>query len=114
MSPRQDTFDEAMFEIYRRAKSEAGYTASVFFNMVMKQGGLATAKFLINSKDASVGYTRLYERGRLDLTVEATILDNEKWHGLFTPDELERAAKRLQSYGYHPRSNPVSLKRSKS
>jgi hypothetical protein len=106
MAQTQNAFDEAMFEIYRRAKSEAGYTASVFFNMVMKQGGLATAKFLVNSKDVSVGYSRLYERGRLDLTVEATILENEKWHSLFTSEELERAAKRLQSYGYGTQRQP--------
>ncbi len=100
MTTNKNAFDEAMFEIYRRAKSEAGYTASVFLNMLMKDGGLATAKFLINSRDVSTGYTSLYERGRLDLTVEATILGNEKWHSLFTADELQRAAKRLRSYGY--------------
>ncbi len=38
--------------------------------------------------------------GRLGLTVEATILDNEKWHNLFTLDEVQGAARRLQSYGY--------------
>lgn len=110
MLQNQNAFDEAMFEIYRRAKSEARCSASVFLNMVVRQGGLATAKFLINSKQVSVGYTRLYERGRLDLTLEATILDNEKWHSHFTSDELDRAAKRLQSYGYRPRSNPISAK----
>lgn len=104
MWQQERAFDEAMFEIYRRAKSEAGYTASVFLHMLMKQGGLATAKSLINSRDVSTGYTSLYERGRLDLTVEATILDNEKWHSLFTAGELQRAAKRLQSYGYQSRS----------
>lgn len=100
----KNAFDVAMFDIYRRAKSEAGYTASVFFNMLMQNGGLATAKFLVNSRDVSTGYTSLYERGRLDLTAEATILDNEKWHSLFTAEELQRAAKRLQSYGYPSRS----------
>jgi len=103
MSMNKNAFDEAMFEIYRRAKSEAGYTASVFLNRLMKNGGLATAKFLINSLAVSAGYTSPYERGRLDLTAEATILDNDKWHGLFTSDELERAARRLQDDGYCPK-----------
>jgi hypothetical protein len=35
----------------------------------VSRGGLATAKYLINSPTPSVGYTHLYERARLDLTV---------------------------------------------
>jgi hypothetical protein len=42
-------FDAAMFEIYRRAKLEAGYKATIFLRMVRDRGGLATAKYLINS-----------------------------------------------------------------
>jgi len=42
-------FDAAMFDIYRRAKSEAGYNARIFVGMIADRGGLATAKYLINS-----------------------------------------------------------------
>ena len=42
-------FDGAMFEIYRRAKSEAGYNATVFLKMLSDRGWLDTAKYLINS-----------------------------------------------------------------
>ena len=81
-------FDAAMFEIYRRAKLEAGYNATIFLRMLSDRGGLATAKYLINSPIPSDGYTHLYERARLDLTVEAMVVENTRWHELFTREEL--------------------------
>ena len=97
-------FDGAMFEIYNRAKSEAGYNATIFLRMLGDRGGLATAKYLINSPKPSDGYTQLYERGRLDLTVEAMVVESRKWHTLFTNEELEKARVRLAQYGYNPKS----------
>lgn len=95
-----EPFDEAMFRIYEAAKSEAGYTASAFLGMLGRLGGVLTAKQLINGTKPSDGYTALYERGRLDLTVEALVVGNEKWHALFSAEELARARKRLREYGY--------------
>lgn len=94
------TFDQAMFYIYRRAKDEAGYSATLFLGMLSDRGGLATAKTLINSPKPSDGYTALYERQRLDLTVEAMVLKTLTWHELFTGEELARARHRLRQYGY--------------
>jgi|SRR3990170_3965195 len=98
-------FDEAMFDIYRRAKSEARYNATIFLKMLTDNGGVPTAKYLINTPKPSEGYTHLYERGRLDLTVEATVVENPKWHELFTSDELTRAHTRLEKYGYAPKAS---------
>jgi hypothetical protein len=98
-------FDQAMLTIYQRAKSEAKYTASIFFGMLSERGGLATAKYLINSAAPSEGYTRLYELGRLDLTVEAVVTEEPRWHSLFTTKELARVRKRLADYGYTPKAS---------
>lgn len=95
-------FDQAMFTIYRRAKDEANYSANIFLGMLSDKGGLSTAKSLINAANPSDGYTALYERGRLDLTVEAEIIENAKWHSLFTQEELSKALKRLLAYNYQP------------
>jgi hypothetical protein len=89
-----------MLDIYKRARAEVNYTPSVFHKMLGEIGGVRTAKQLINSAKPSDGYTRLYEAGRLDLTVEAVVIDNTKWHTLFEPEELDRARKRLRDYGY--------------
>ena len=53
----------------------------------------------------SPGYTELWKRHRLDLTVEALVVDDLRWHLLFTPDEIERAKSRLREYGYGGRTN---------
>lgn len=103
MKKIEQQFDQAMFEIYRRAKEEAGYNATLFLQMISDQKGLRTAKTLINAAKPSDGYTALYLKGRLDLTVEAVVVENECWHSLFLDIEIERARKRLRDYRYEPR-----------
>ncbi|MWV29152.1 hypothetical protein [Aurantiacibacter rhizosphaerae] len=93
-------FTAALMEAYLRAKSEAGYHATVFFRMLNDYGGLETARRLISAPKESEGYTALWELGRLDLTVEAVVWDNAKWHSLFTEEEMARARKRLSDYRY--------------
>lgn len=104
MSKLESEFNEAMFSIYRQAKEEAKYNATVFLGMLSDRGGLPTAKYLVNASKPSDGYTNLYERGRLDLTVEAMIVENPRWHSLFTSEELAKAHKRLKDYHYVPKS----------
>ena len=93
-------FEAAMFDVYRRAKAEAGYNATIFLQMLTEKGGLMTARQLINATRPSDGYTHLFERGRLDLTVEALVVGQAQWRGLFSDAELERAQRRLGQYGY--------------
>ena len=102
MDRLEEQFTEAMFQIYRRAKSEASYNAKMFLQMISRQGGLRTAKTLINSAKPSNGYTALFELGRLDLTVEALVVEDVRWRSLFTQEELARAHRRLQDYEYQP------------
>jgi len=92
-------FHEAMLNIYRRAKAEAHYTAARFLGMVVEMGGLPTARYLLHAEKVSDGYTALWERGRLDPTVEAMILD-AKWRPLLTDDDRAIAVARPQQYGY--------------
>lgn len=100
MKELEEKFEQAMFDIYRRAKSEAKYNATIFLQMVTDRGGIETARYLINQPKPSDGYTRLYERGRLDLTVEAMVVEGLRWRPLFQAEEIERATKRLRDYGY--------------
>jgi hypothetical protein len=105
MERLSEQFNIAMFGIYRRAKDEADYPANIFLKMLSDKGGLVTAKYLINSPKPSDGYTALYERNRLDLTVEAEVVENKKWHALFTENEIQRARDRLKQYRYKPKEN---------
>lgn len=100
-----EKFGEEMLRIYQRAQTEANYNATLFLQMLHDHGGLETARILLHKPKPSDGYTALYLRGRLDLTVEAVIHDNAKWHSLFTQEELAICAKRLEDYEYtgiHP------------
>lgn len=99
-------FDTAMFEIYHRAKTEAKYPANQFLKMLTERGGWDTALSLVRSVKPSDGYTALYERGYLNLTVEAMVLENPKWHPLFTEDDLAKIKKRLADYNYTPNHRP--------
>lgn len=93
-------FDQEMLSIYQRALSEASYKATRFLQMLNEHRGLETARILLHARTVSEGYTALWERDRLDLTVEAVIHDNPKWHPLFTQDELAICIKRLKEYRY--------------
>ena len=95
----ESQFNEAMLNIYRRAKAEAGYDATRFLSMVVEHGGLETARYLLHAATVSEGYTALWERKRLDLTVEALILRPE-WQVLFSDVERRIAVNRLREYRY--------------
>lgn len=92
-------FNDAMLDIYRRAKSEAHYTATRFRGMVVERGGVKTARYLLHAATVSDGYTALWERERLDLSVEALILE-PKWRALFSDAERQIAVTRLREYGF--------------
>jgi hypothetical protein len=96
----EEEFHRAMVNIYNRARNEAGYVATRYIQMVAEHGGVATARILINAEKPSDGYIALWERGRLDITVEALVQDS-KWSPLFDPGEIEKARQRLRSYNYN-------------
>ena len=96
----ENEFHEAMLNIYRIAKSEANYNAQRFLQMVVDHGGAEAAHMLINANTVSEGYTALWERERLDLTVEAMVVNTARFHSLFISNELKICRNRLQEYGY--------------
>jgi hypothetical protein len=100
-SAREAGFHEAMLEIYQRARTECKYTATRFLQMVAERGGLQAARQLLHTTGMSDGFTELCLCKRLDLTVEAHVLD-PKWRELFTEEEVKIAEKRLSEVGYSP------------
>ena len=89
-----------MINIYEEALEQTGYRASRFIQMVSSEGGLKTAKLLINKIDGSDGYLKLLEMKRLDLTVEYLIIHgiegNEgKYKTLFTEEEIAKCEVKL-------------------
>ena len=91
--------DAAMMDLYRRARAEVNYTATRYLQMLNERRGLETAQLLLHTASVSEGYEALWERGRLDLTVEALILQ-PRWNELFTDEDRELARSRLRDYGF--------------
>lgn len=85
-----DEFTAFLFQLADETKTETGgkYNPMAFRGMLHSKGGVATAKQLINSKKLSEGYITLCKLERLDLTLESQVIENKKWHKLFTPKEL--------------------------
>lgn len=98
-------FYEAMIELYEQAKIKLNYNATRFLQLVSEHGGVKAAKILLGSKRLSEGFIKSWEKGRLDLTMEAMIIENPKWYSLFTKKELLIAEKRLIDLGYKPKKN---------
>ncbi len=91
-------FPVLMRSIYDRAKAECGYNATRFKRMLEERGGVETAKVLLKAPTVSDGFVELYMRNRLDLTVEAQLLENPQFWPLFTDTELDTARRWLQQY----------------
>lgn len=99
-------FDAAMMDLYHRARVEVKYNASRYLQMLNENRGLKTAQTLLYAQAVSEGYTALWERKRLDLTVEALILE-PRWSALFTDEDRAIARNRLKEYGYRTESDPT-------
>lgn len=102
VTPNEQTFTRAMRQIYSDAVA-IGYRPTTFQRMLADHGGIETARRLIRGSGATSGFTVLWEKNRLDLSVEALILKPE-WRLLFSPDEQKIAQKRLRDFGYAPDS----------
>lgn len=99
MSDLEKNFHADMEHIYKYAKEQLKYNATRFWKMVCEKGGYQTAKQLIHTASPSDGFTVLWEKKRLDLSVEAHVLKAE-YHTLFTDEEREICKKRLAEYEY--------------
>ena len=93
------SFHRAMIRIHERARDEVGYNASRFIQMVAELGGVETANRLLDTNGVSEGFTRLWESKRLDLSVEALVIE-ERYSPLFDARRRRMAHERLEQYGF--------------
>lgn len=93
-------FTEEMYEGYRCLARTINYRARQFLEMVTMHGGVGAAQRLLQGRDASDGFTRLWEEGQLNRSVEASVL-RPKYTSLFTDDERATARRRLEAHGFN-------------
>lgn len=89
-------FELAMRDIYRQASAE-GYRPTLLLESVSRLGGVGAAKQL--TLRTTEGFTKLLLLERLDLTVEALMIQ-PRWLSLFSDEELGRARQRLREAHY--------------
>ena len=94
----ESQFHEEMLRIYDEA-TQFGYYPTRFRQMVEEHGGLGAAKLLLTSDTPSSGFERLWEEGRLDLSVEVLVL-RTPWNALFADGVLREAERRLEGSDY--------------
>lgn len=106
MTPNEDiAFTE--FLLNKATEAEAlGYRPTQFKQMLGAQGGNATVRQLLAKGKPSEGFTRLWELKRLDLTVEALVVET-KWRQLIDPILVQQAERLLTQSGY--RFTPFSV-----
>lgn len=89
-----EEFHVAMVRTCERARDEVGYDATDVLRVLADEGAVAAARQLVTADDPNDRFAYLRDRGRLDIAVEALVLD-ERFAGLFEDEVLERARWRL-------------------
>jgi 5-methylcytosine-specific restriction protein A len=75
------------------------YRPNFFLGMLETNGGYLTVIKLLSANGVSDGFKKLWEHRRLDLSVEALVVESE-WRSAFDPVLIARAEKRLREVGY--------------
>lgn len=96
-------FHREMTGLHERARAETGLHDSRFPRLLAEHGGVGAARELLTGGPVSSGFTTLWMRRRLDLTVEALVLQR-RFAPLFEESERESARGRLASYGFESAS----------
>ena len=94
-------FEEALWASCRESRT-LGYRPTAFETMLGDDGGVETAHRLLATFKYQDGFRRLWELGRLDLSLECHVL-RRRYRALFSNDELAEARKRLRQLDYDPR-----------
>lgn len=93
-------FTEEMYAGYRHLARTINYRARQFLEMVTLHTGVGAAKLLLKGRDASDGFTRLWEAKMLEHSVEAAVL-KPKYEALFTVEERRIARQRLELHDFN-------------
>ena len=98
-----DAVEQQLWEELRagtqRLKQEIGYDPHYFKAMVGEHGPVGACLQLIRSSTPSTGFTKLWEHGMLDMTVEALAL--VPWYSmLFSEEDRQLARRRLLDHKF--------------
>lgn len=90
---------EAKFAASWAAARETAETIGVRIRPVAPGEALKSAQRILSGRRLSDGFNQLQAKGRLDLSLEALVID-KRFTGLFTDEEANEALTRLLEAGY--------------
>lgn len=98
----EQEYTEFLLDLCETTYRETGkaYNPTRFRRMVQEHGGVEATRRILWHDKYSTGFTRLWELRQLKLSVEAQLLEDEKWHPLFEQRDIERCREILEQYGY--------------
>lgn len=100
MDELEAKFEEETREICRQARV-IRYNPVRFEQMLSEYGALSTARRLLDSDRFHDGFTRLWQEGRLDISLECCVL-KPVFRRLFTDQQLNVARRRLRELDFDP------------
>ena len=95
----QNKFNEEVFKSIEKMKKEV-YVPTRFIKMLhqFKNDAVEVAQRVV-AKNATIGIEKLYEKGRLDLSMEALIIKPE-YKELFSSQVINICTRKLKQLGY--------------
>ena len=96
----EDEYYRALWNLLDQTKREIKYDPTRTRRMIGEHGAVEAARRIIMKTDYSEGFTRLWTEGRLDLSIEAHLLENEQFHSLFEEEIINRCKETLTEYKY--------------
>lgn len=99
MGPLEKEFDNAVRNQITTILQTTNYRPTYYMEMVHRHGAYQAAVDLVRASQPPAGFTRLYEMARLDLTVEALVIE-PRFVDLFSQEDRDSALARLRKYGY--------------
>ncbi|MFO7167607.1 MAG: hypothetical protein DIU80_006220 [Chloroflexota bacterium] len=98
MQTLEESFQQVLLDSYQELAT-LGYQAKDVLQMVQEIGAVYAARKLVKRARYREDFMRLWELGRLELSVEALVLRPE-YRTLFNSDERKHARQRLADMGY--------------
>lgn len=93
-------FQEALLATCQQAQDEVGCPMTRLIQTITKRGGVETAQEMLRRGHLSDGFDALAKAGRLELSLEAVVIQ-EKYGYLFTDDEVNACYAALLEGGYY-------------
>ncbi|MCR1767719.1 HNH endonuclease [Burkholderia glumae] len=103
----EERFTQFLLTKAAEAEEKAGIDYSKFERLLNSQGSERAVGRLISRADYSSGFLKLLEAKRVDLTVEALVIESE-WNAHFSPSLHQHARKKLRDVGYVPKEYSAS------